>query len=293
MAGLVDMTTLDQSSILPDWINGWPIDSAAFDELKIVAGHRPRDNRAREVLLGALLAQRLGKRVGDTVEVEVEPFEVVGIFESRNHYENGGLVMPLGALQELIDREGMVTAFSLRMAPAADRAAAAARICAEIEQLAGADGEPLGLEASTSDEFIATTSELHFAKGIAWMTSTVALLISAVGVLNTMMMSVFERTGELGVLRAIGWSRARIVRLVLYESIGLSLLGAVCGSAAALLVVRILSRMPAAASIVEGSVPPLVVGQGLLLGVLIGSLGGLYPALRAATLAPANAIRHI
>ena len=91
----------------------------------------------------------------------------------------------------------------------------------------------------------------------------------------------------------IGWRRTRIVRLVLYESIGLSLAGAALGAAAALAVVRVLSLLPAASAVVEGSVPPLVVLQGLLLGVLIGSLGGLYPAYRAATLLPAKAIHHV
>ena len=69
---------------------------------------------------------------------------------------------------------------------------------------------------------------------MAWVTSAVALVIGAVGMLNTMVMSVFERTREIGILRAIGWGRWRVVRMILMESILLSLTGGMVGTAGAI-----------------------------------------------------------
>ena len=75
-------------------------------------------------MLGKIIARNLGKTVGDVVEVvEDEPYEVVGVYESFNVYENGTILMLLDELQELMDRAGQVTGFSLRATDPTDREA--------------------------------------------------------------------------------------------------------------------------------------------------------------------------
>ena len=74
------------------------------------------------------------------------------------------------------------------------------------------------IEATPTAEFVNSTPEIQFVHAMAWVTSAVALVIGAVGMLNTMVMSVFERTKEIGILRAIGWGRWRVVRMILMES---------------------------------------------------------------------------
>jgi len=130
------------------------------------------------------------------------------------------------------------------------------------------------------------------AQAMAWMTSVIALVIGAVGVLNTMIMSVFERTREIGILRAIGWRKTRVVRLILFESILLSIIGAVLGIVAAVLLTRALTWWPMVNGLIRGDVAPVVMIQGFFIALAVGLIGGAYPAYRGAQLLPTEALRH-
>ena len=76
--------------------------------------------------------------------------------------------------------------------------------------------------------------------------------------LNTMIMSVFERTKEIGTLRAIGWKRRRVVQMVLGESVMLSIGGAILGSVVGVLLVKFLSHLPNTAGVITGKIDPPV-----------------------------------
>ena len=71
---------------------------------------------------------------------------------------------------------------------------------------------------------------MRLTKAMAWATTAIALALGSIGLLNTMAMTVFERTGEIGLLRALGWKRRRVVLLLLGEAAGLGLLGVLAGS---------------------------------------------------------------
>jgi putative ABC transport system permease protein len=110
--------------------------------------------------------------------------------------------------------------------------------------------------------------------------------------LNTMVMSVLERTHEIGILRAVGWPRGRVVRMVLGEAVVLGLAAAAVGAAGAVATTYLLTRFPQVNGFIEGGIAPVVIAEGFGLTALIGLLGGLYPAIRAARLLPTEAIRH-
>jgi putative ABC transport system permease protein len=130
------------------------------------------------------------------------------------------------------------------------------------------------------------------AHGMAWVTSIIAVVVGAVGTLNTMIMSVVERVREISILRAIGWRKSRVVRMIVGESLLISVVGAVVGALAAWALTRWLSTQPMASAFLEGSIAPTVFGKGFLLALLVGLIGGLYPAFRAAQLLPAEGLRH-
>ena len=88
-----------------------------------------------------------------------------------------------------------------------------------------------------------------------------------------MVMSVFERTREIGILRAIGWRRSRVVRMILLESVVLSLSGGVLGTIGAMLLIRYLSTFRAVAGMVGGTVDARTIGQGFLIALLVGLVG--------------------
>lgn len=252
----------------------------------VLAGRLLEPGDGRVVLLGETLARNLGKQVGDEVEVyEGEPFEVVGIYDRHNILENGSLLLPLEQLQALLGQSGRISACNIRLAEPWTAQDIRQTVSA-IEQLGP------GLSAAATEDYVQTDSKIRVSTAMAWSTSALALILGGIGVLNTMIVSVFERTSEIGVLRAIGWRKPRIIRMILCESGLLSLCGATLGTLLALGMTFALSRTPAASSLVGPRIAGHVVVQGFAIALLIGLLGAIGPAVRAARLTPSVALRN-
>jgi putative ABC transport system permease protein len=283
--GLMDVVSFEKFDLFGVTVNGWPADSAVFDQMQVVDGHRIEPGDGPVVMLGSVLAKNLDKRVGDQVEViEGQSFKVVGIYQSHNVFENGSLVMALDELQKLMGREGDITFF---LVTADDKEKAAVETLRDrIKKLAP------GIDAMSGRDYADTAIELRLARSSAWLTSAVALVVGAIGTLNTMVMSVFERVHEIGLMRAIGWRRSRVMQMILGESLLLALAGAGLGTIVAVIGTRVLSHLPLYARVVSGDVEPTIVLQGVAIAVLVGLFGGLYPAWRAAGLLPTEALRH-
>jgi putative ABC transport system permease protein len=243
-------------------------------------------------MLGKVLAANLDKTSDDRVEIFGEDFRVVGVFESFSVYENGSAVVLLTDLQELMNRPGQVTGFQVILEDRPDKKALVEEVKEKIKELDDGRGHSLGLDALPTEDYVKSTSQLQMAHAMAWVTSVIALVIGAIGVLNTMVMSVFERTREIGILRAIGWRKGRVMRMILYESLFLSMAGAAVGVAAAVALTRLLSQLPQGSRFIEGSVDPGVMLRGLIIALFVGLAGGIYPALRGAYMLPTEAIRH-
>jgi putative ABC transport system permease protein len=106
-----------------------------------------------------------------------------------------------------------------------------------------------------------------------------------------MMTSVLERTREIGILRAIGWPRRRVVKMILAESCAIALIASVIGGLLAIVGTWALSQAPAAKGILSPSVDAVILIEGFGLALIIGVLGALLPAWRAAKLQPTEAFR--
>lgn len=285
-AGLVDMMSLPELGPVGVLVQGWCIDSDQFDELKFLEGNRFAPADTDGILLGKTLAESLHKKVGDRLRLyETEDFRVVGVYQSYTVFENGGIIMPLKAQQRIMGREGQVTGFAVVPDNPADKASVE-RIRQGILTL------DKNVDVLPTEDYVRSTSEVRLVRAMAWLTSAVALIIGTISILNTMVMSVFERTREIGILRAIGWRRARVVRMILLESVVLSLSGGVLGTIGAVLLIRYLSTFRAVAGMVGGTVDARTIGQGFLIALLVGLVGALYPAYRGAQLLPTEAIRH-
>ncbi|MEM9645695.1 MAG: ABC transporter permease, partial [Planctomycetota bacterium] len=192
---------------------------------------------ADEVLLGIHLADRLELGPGDSVSLFDDPYVVSGVFTSRSTWENGSMVLPLSLLQVLTGREGQVTYSNVVLSEfeSAVRGATADADLkvdtvidadAVIEKIRNLDSKLLPL---VTEEFVETDTRMQIASAMAWMTSMIAIVIGAIGTLNTMMTSVMERTDEIGILRAIGWSRRRIVGMIFGEACLLAMFAGALG----------------------------------------------------------------
>jgi putative ABC transport system permease protein len=149
-----------------------------------------------------------------------------------------------------------------------------------------------GLRAMPAGERASNNQIVKLAHASAWGTSALAIIIGILGIANTMVMSVFERTKEIGILRAMGWKRWQILALIQFEAAGLGLGGGFLGIALGWGALRILSALPETGSLVSASVPwPLLV-QAMVIALLAGLVAGAVPAWRAAKLSPMEALRH-
>ncbi|MGW8256069.1 MAG: ABC transporter permease [Thermoguttaceae bacterium] len=284
-SGLVDWLAMEELGPVGVLVQGWQPDSLLFDGLTIISGEKLGAGDKKKIMLGKRLAASLDKQTGDKLNIlENQEYEVVGVFEGSSVYESGSMLMLLSELQDFMGRKNQVSGFTVTVAD---------RSPESIERVRKAiAGLAKNLEVTPTAEFVNSTSEIRFIRAMAWITSTVALFIGAIGMLNTMIMSVFERTKEIGVLRAIGWGRWRVVKMILMESIILSLIGGVVGTVAAVLLTRVLSSMPAVAGVIDTSVAPSVIIEGFMIALGVGLLGAIYPAYRGAQLMPTEALRH-
>lgn len=277
-------------------IQGWEPHSVMMDDLlDRTEGRWFDEGEARVVVLGKQLANGLKKKVGETMDIQGTEFQVIGIYQSTIVYENGALVMPLEEMQKMMFREGEVTAFAVvldeQMKLSEDKVQAAAERLNELT-LETPSGYKTSLSAMPAKDFVSNSLYIKIAHAMAWVTSAIAVVVGSIGVLNTMIMSVVERVREISILRAIGWKKWRVVRMVLGEALVLSLVGAALGIGGAILLVKWLTTLPAAAGFIEGSIAPSVLLQGVLLAVIVGVLGGAYPAWHAAKLLPSEGLRH-
>ena len=285
IGGLADATALEDS--LTVLVQGWEPGTAVFDHLVITGGRTLTKQDTRSVLLGSILAANLEKKIGETIElIEKEPFEIVGIYESNNVIEKGALIIPLKELQRIMGRQGMVTGFSLIMEPDKKNQADIAAVCRQIEAI-----DP-GIRAMSTREHVNTLTEIKLAKAMAWLTSAIALIIGTFGIMNTMIMSIHERTREIGTLRAVGWRRNRVMRMILTEALLLSLVGALVGTLGALILLKILTMVPQVSGLIDGRLDPFLIVQGFMIAIAVGFIGGVLPARRAARLLPVAALRH-
>ena len=269
-------------------VYGWKAESFEFAALQMLSG-RPFHDGQPEVILGELLANNLNKKAGDTLTIQGSEFTVTGIYHGGSALEAGAVILPLDQLQKLSSLEGKATAFHVRLKPVPAGQSAdqfLKRAQAQIESALP------GLRAVPAAERASNNQLVALAHATAWGTSMIALLIGLLGIANTMAMSVFERTREIGILRALGWKRWRVMLLIQMEAAALGLAGGVVGICVGWAALRILSQLPQTASMISASVSAPLLLEAIVVATLCGLVAGLLPAWRGACLSPVEALRH-
>lgn len=253
-----------------------------------LGGFVPSEGRmpasSREVALGKIAAANTEKSLGDSIELFGTSVEVVGIYETGEQMQDGAAVFTLDALQKLTKGTGEVTLLFVDAAKEADINELTARIDKDFE------GELVTIK--NADEISRTDQGAEIIDAASWMISALAIVIGGIGVMNTMIVSVFDRTREIGVLKAVGWRRRSVLLMILGEAVLIGLGAVVVGSALAMLVLIPLSNVDVVQLFLAPSFSTALWVRATVVAVLVSVLGGLYPAWHAANLSPIEALRY-
>lgn len=265
-------------------VNGIDSSKLALVGIDSVNGTIFTNGSSNEIIIGKTIAQNLNKTVGSTIDIYGTEFEVTGIFESGNFIYDIGAFTSLSTLQNLTNNTGKVSYIQVKVNDNAN----ASQVSKTIQ-----DERPNDLSATTAvDQANRINQSLGMIDTASWAISLLAIVIGGVGVINTMIMSVFERTREIGVLKAVGWKDRRILGMILGESIILTLVAAVVGIILGIVAVEIIFKFFTTSQSFEAVLTMDTLLKAFAVALLVGIVGGLYPAYRASRLAPTEALRY-
>ena len=241
------------------------------------------------IILGSEVARIEKRNIGDKVFIESlnKEFNVVGILERTYGQDDGFYYLPLTAAQKYFRKEGKLTAIGVQLFDVSQLQS----VKSKLETLPDVYVVPAEDMSKRILELIGGT------KALMYSVLLVALLVSGLGLLNTILMATFERQKEFGYIRCIGAQPFDVMKLVIIETLVICLIGIVLGIAGGLSfsvsieqwIRRFLPYIPSGRLLRPDTFVVLVtVGATLVLG----TIAGLYPSYRASKISPMEAIRN-
>jgi len=287
-------------SIVGTWaswleVNNWQIEQGRFFTQSEAEGRR------RVAVLGADIAAELIPQsvdpVGATIRIRGIRFEVIGVLKAKGggggmggYSQDERVVIPLSTAQWRVFGSDRISSVALQVAEENLMTMA----MAEIESIMRRrhrlrPGQENTFRISSQTEFleILQESQQTFTLLLAGI-AAVSLLVGGIGIMNIMLVSVTERTREIGIRKAIGATRASVQLQFLIEAVVLSCLGGALGIGLAMLSADVLGERFGWTMVV----PPDAVVLSFGFAAIIGIIFGFYPAVRASRLDPIEALRH-
>ena len=257
-------------------------------------------NRRNVMVVGvnvvdALFPGREGDVVGTEVKLSGRPFEIIGVLEKRKNAifgendEDNSIYIPFRTARELSPRSEyvmlVIRAKSGRLPQALDQVEEILRRRRGVKF-----DQPNNFDLGTADKIVQQFDSITAMIGIFGIAiSSVGLLVGGIGVMNIMLVSVTERTQEIGVRKAIGARRRDIVRQFLYEAMTLTAAGGVVGVVLAVVVSKVVAFF---FPVLPAAIPLWAVVSGLLVSVFVGLAFGVWPARKASRLDPIECLRY-
>jgi len=272
---MVTVATTESNPFL--MVMGYAPHESAIKHFNITEGEGL--SATRQAIIGRLTAESMDRKVGDTLDLVGSRYRIVGIYETGTPLEDTGVVISLREAQALLGRPRQSTFLGIELRDPR-------QVDSVLRELEARFPE---ITVSTTAEFAETIPDFRALDAILGGVSFLAVLVGGVGVMNTIFMSVFERTREIGVLRALGWRKRRILAMIMQESVLLSLVAGLLGILVGIGFGH--AFRPLLAYLVPHYPPDLIV-RALVLALALGTIAGLLPAWWASRLDPLEALRY-
>ncbi|RCV64322.1 putative ABC transport system permease protein [Methanophagales archaeon] len=233
--------------------------------------------------------------VNDKLVLNGDKFVVVGVFEKGGMlYSNDvdrNIFLTLRAAKNVLQTDE-IKYVVVRVYDIDEAEAIAEEIKEVINDNHGLDDFTMAMTMGSMLEQIGDI--FNIIRGVLAGIAAIALIVASIGIMNTMLMSVMERTHEIGVMKAIGAKSRDVLALFLLESSIVSLVGGVTGCVVGVIVAKVLGFLGSAASGLEitAIVKPEVLLSGIAVAVIVGVLSGFYPARKASRMSPVEAVRY-
>jgi putative ABC transport system permease protein len=255
----------------------------------------PSDEGRNVVVLGSDLARQHDARVGSSISLRGVPFEIVGVLAPTLTAPDNQAMIPLAAAQLLfiktlppvlsatLDPAQIATAVTVYPKAGIDTATIATDITAALPSVSAMTGEDFDRKIG---------SALGMFNSILLGIGLISLIVGGLSVVNTMAMSVAERTREIGIKRAVGASRWRIRREIVSESALMGLVGGLLGLVVGALVVYAGNEAGRASGTILFELTARTAISAVAFATILGALAGLMPAWHASSLDPVSALRY-
>ncbi|MHC1783149.1 MAG: ABC transporter permease [Anaerolineaceae bacterium] len=269
------------------FIFGYPEDSFILPRFIIQEGVGLDDPEAKRlhgkpILIGKSASETLHKKVGDTLRFTGKTFRIIGIYQTGDAFEDSGAVLGLKDAQELLGKTHQVGLFYI-----------------QLKDVSMSERLKTRIERQWPDLLLAGSQEFSKKQGMVdgmritmWVISGLAILLGGVGMMNSQLMAVYERTREIGVLRAVGWPSSRVLWMILGETIIVCLLGGLIGIVLGWVFLSAFSSITSSWGASSTELQPGLLLQAFGVVITLGIVGGLYPAWRASRLQPIEALRY-
>jgi putative ABC transport system permease protein len=259
--------------------------SPFLDQIRMVEGRDPFDGHTSElrICLGRTIAEHLGAEVGSTIILGNERLEVAGIFEAHTPLVASGGLLRFADAQRIAGLEGKMSLAQVRLH----------RFDPEMLSRAEAALEAAlpEVEATAPAVFTSAFDEFELADQGVTVFTLLAVIVGGIVVMNTMLMSVFERTREIGILQALGWSKGMILRQIVAEAFFIGGFGGPVGIALGVVTIEFIGSF-GELSWVSGDYGWTLFAVAVAVALGMGLVGAIYPALRAVRITPIEALRY-
>ncbi len=247
---------------------------------EIVEGRVIRPGENGVAVIGKTLKDDLRKFVGSTIEVNGEKLKIIGVYSAGSDFFDSSLVVSIDDAREIASfPTGFVSAFNLELENPEEIGTIVDRLNFQFK------GDFVALSSSDlSEQFGDILGSFRL---LVVAVAAISSIVAGVGIVNTMLMSVIERFQEIGVLKAIGWTNDSVMKMILFESVLIGVIGGIAGIAvgfAASFAINFFAGLTVLVS-------PVLVLQVFAYAVFLGIIGGVYPALVASKMDPVEALR--